>query len=149
MESDHLDVSCPPLLAIRVGEGCNECLLPVADAPSQKQAVQILRTLVNKWMGGSDGSATLTLANGATFAQFATEQIVPASFEAVLAPGFDTEDAQAGLQVVNEVANLHIGAFLYYTLLLCLSYRLGLCRSCKLVTNPVKLILGEGFECLP
>jgi hypothetical protein len=90
-----------------------DCGFCYADAPSQKQAVQVLRTLVNKWMGGTNGATTLVLSNGATFAQFTTEQIVPASFEAVLAPNFDTEDAQAGLQVVNEVASLHVGVLLW------------------------------------
>lgn len=112
-----IQVAKDPTGMAHVGEGSLSrwCGVPTssscvyADAPSQKQAVQVLRTLVNKWMGGTDGAPTLLLSNGATFAQFTTEQIVPASFEAVLAPNFDTEDAQAGLQVVNEVANLHVG----------------------------------------
>lgn len=84
------------------------------DAVSQKLALQLLHALMNKWMGGPNGADSLALATGTTFMQFTTEHIVPACFAAVLRPDFDMQDAQSGLQVVNEVASMHIGMWVLF-----------------------------------
>lgn len=60
-------------------------------------------------MGDSNGTLPLALGPDLTFAQFALEHIIPESFAAVVSPQFDLQDAQAGLQVVNEIASLHLG----------------------------------------